>query len=302
MHSLLKHPIERALSSSYVGWATRRRVRGKRLILAYHGVMPAGAEPAGERSLFVRERDFAAQLAMLAEVADVAALDRIDEEGDGRPRVAITLDDAYRGAVCEGIAELAKRGLPATIFVAPARIDGHVFWWDALSANDGALDRGVRDHALNHLAGADEPVRAWAARTALPTSDSLPAYARAASLAELRLALTQPGISVGSHSWSHRNLSSLSITEIVTEISRSRAWLRTHFPQQCVDWLAYPYGLASVAAQQALADASYVGALRINGGWHDAARVSRFARPRLNVPAGLTVAGLKSRILGAVLA
>ena len=98
---------------------------------------------------------------------------------NGDPLIAERLIDVAAFAGCAAVKfqkrtievvytpdELAKRGLPATIFVAPARIDGHVFWWDALSANDGALDRGVRDHALNHLAGADEPVRAWAARTA----------------------------------------------------------------------------------------------------------------------------------------
>ena len=301
MHSLLKGPIERILSSSGVGWVTRRRVRGKRLILAYHGVIPDGAEPGGERTLFIAQRNFAEHLEMLSEVADVAPLDQIDREGDGRPRVAITLDDAYRGAVCEGVAELVKRALPATIFVAPARLEGHVFWWDALSSERGTLDRGVRDYALNTLAGSDERVRAWAARSAISTSDDLPDYARAATRGEIRAALSSPGITVGSHTWSHANLANLRLEEIVSEVSSSRAWLKREFAGKSIDWLAYPYGLHSVTAQQVVADASYAGALAITGGWHDAARVSQFARPRLNVPAGLSVAGLKTRMVGAVL-
>lgn len=297
----MKAPIERILSSSSVGWVTRRRVQGKRLILAYHGVIPDGEKPGGERTLFITQRNFAEHLEMLSEIADVAPLDQIDQEGDGRPRIAITMDDAYRGAVREGVTELVKRALPATIFVAPARLEGHIFWWDALSSERGTLDRGVRDYALNKLAGSDERVRAWAVRAALSTSDDLPDYARAATRGELGAALASPGITVGSHTWSHANLASLHLEEVISEVSRSRAWLKREFGGKSIDWLAYPYGLDSVTAQQAAADASYTGALRITGGWHDAARVSPFARPRLNVPCGLSVAGLKTRMLGAVL-
>src|SRR5258705_8432751 len=126
------------MSSAVVGWMTHRRVQGMRMILAYHGVIPEGQAPAGEQALFIAQRDFATHLDMLAAEADVAPLDRIDEPGDGRPRVAITFDDAYAGAVNEGVRELAKRNLPATIFVAPGRLNGHVFWGDALSHGNKA--------------------------------------------------------------------------------------------------------------------------------------------------------------------
>ena len=98
------------MSSPPVGWMTQRRVQGKRLILAYHGIIPEGATPAGEPALFVAQRDFAMQLDVLAAEADVVPLDRIDEPGNGRPRVAITIDDAYRGAVNRGSAR-ARRTL-----------------------------------------------------------------------------------------------------------------------------------------------------------------------------------------------
>lgn len=302
MHSILKRPIERVLASRMVSWTTRHRVRGKRLVLAYHGIIPHGAPPAGERTLFIAQRDFAAHLDMLSEVADISPLDLIDDEGDGRPRVAITLDDAYRGAVQCGVAELSKRGIPATIFVAPGRLDNHVFWWDALASKSGELERSTREHALGALAGSDEGVRLWAAREGLELSDSLPDYARAATREELRVAVGNPGITVGSHTWSHPNLANLGIGEVVSEISRSRAWLRREFQTKAIDWLAYPYGVDSIAAHHALADMSYAGALHITGGWHRASQVSRFARPRLNIPAGLSVAGLKLRTLGAVTA
>jgi peptidoglycan/xylan/chitin deacetylase (PgdA/CDA1 family) len=281
---------------------TQRRVRGKRLILAYHGIIPEGQAPSGDRALFVAQRDFAMHLDMLAAEADVAPLDQIDEPGDGRPRVAITFDDAYSGAVNEGVRELAKRNLPATIFVAPGRMNGHVFWWDALSRESEVLDETVRNHALHELAGADERVRAWAVTNALPISGSQPCYACAATRAELAAALTLPGITVGSHTWSHRNLAALGASDVVAEVRDSRDWLRAEFGDKALNWLAYPYGLDSTEVHRAVAEASYAGALRITGGWHRPSAVSPFARPRFSIGSRLTVAGLRARLNGARLA
>jgi peptidoglycan/xylan/chitin deacetylase (PgdA/CDA1 family) len=241
-------------------------------------------------------------LEMLSDEADVAPLDRIDESGDGRPRVAITFDDAYSGAVNEGVRELAKRNLPATIFVAPGRLDGHVFWWDSISHGSELLDATVRHHALHALAGADERIRAWATSAALPMSDALPSYARAATRSELHAALALPGITVGSHTWTHRNLAALGMSEVVAEVRDSRQWLRAEFGNKAIDWLAYPYGLDSIEVHRAVAEAAYAGALRIGGGWHRATDASRFARPRFSVGSRLTVAGLRARLIGARLA
>lgn len=302
MMHFLKHRAERVLSSNAVGKVTRYRVRGKRLILAYHGIVPDGEAPAGERALFMRQRDFARHLAVLEDVADVAPLDEIDEIGDGRPRVAITFDDAYRGAVREGVEELARRRMPATIFVAPGRLDNHVFWWDALAADGRGLAGPVREYAIRTLGGVDERVRAWATRSSTPFSDVLPEYARTATVDELRAATGHPGVTVGSHTWSHTSLASLNTEAIDSEVVRSRDWLRTRFADKAIPWLAYPYGLDSTLAHLVLANASYRGAVRIVGGWHAAHQFSPFSRPRLNVPAGLSADGLRSRLLGAVLA
>jgi peptidoglycan/xylan/chitin deacetylase (PgdA/CDA1 family) len=240
-------------------------------------------------------------LDMLVAEADVAALDRIDELGDERPRVAITIDDAYRGAVDAGVRELATRFLPATIFVAPGRLNNHVFWWDALSHQTATLDEKLRSHALCELRGQDERIRAWAARAAIPTCDELPAYAQTATCGELAAALRFPGITLGSHTWSHPNLASLGIDEVLAEVRGSREWLRAEFGDGVIDWFAYPYGLESVQARLAVADAYYAGALRIDGGWHRPTDVSAFARPRFSIAAGLSVAGLRARLQGALL-
>jgi peptidoglycan/xylan/chitin deacetylase (PgdA/CDA1 family) len=300
MRRALKQRVERALSWVPVGRMARHRIRGKRLILAYHGIVPEGAPPAGERSLFVSQRDFAAQLDAVSGIAEIVGLDRLDEPGDGRPRVAITFDDAYRGAVNEGVAEVVARGLPATIFVAPGRLNDHVFWWDALSESDGQLSETIRHHALHKLLGSDERVRGWAAMIRLPSSDKLPAYAQTATYVELRTAIGFPGITVGSHTWSHANLAALAAVDVAVELEASRDWLRTAFGDKAIPWIAYPYGLDSAEAHRAAATAGFAGGLRIGGGWHRATDVSPLARPRLNVPGGLSVPGFRARVTGVV--
>jgi peptidoglycan/xylan/chitin deacetylase (PgdA/CDA1 family) len=300
MHHVLKHRLELALSSPAASRIARYRIQGKRLILAYHGIVPEGERPAGEEALFVHQSDFAEQLDVLAELADVAPLDRIDEPGDGRPRVAITFDDGYRGAVRLGVQELVKRGLPATFFVAPGHLNDHVFWWDALADGRSGVDQSIRNYALHSLAGSDERVRTWACEAGMALSDALPAYAQTASAGELRAALESPGITVGSHTWSHLNLAALSSPEVAAEIERPRDWLRAEFGEKAIPWLAYPYGLDCPEVHRAAASSSYVGALRINGGWHRKTDVSAFARPRLNVPGGLSLAGFRARLVGSV--
>lgn len=300
MRNLLKKGVEQALSSPAAGRLVQHRVRGKRLILSYHGIIPRGATAAGERALFIAQGNFAAQLDWLAKVADVAPLDRLDEPGDGRPRVALTFDDAYRGAVNEGVRELAVRGLPATIFVAPGRLNGHVFWWDSLAHEGLTLDGEVRHHALNALGGSDERVRDWAVAERLPLAERLPMYAQTATFAELRDALRVPGITVGSHTWSHANLASLDAAGIAEEVERPLAWLRAEFGEKAVPWLAYPYGLDSAESQRAAARASYTGGLRVGGGWHRPTDVSAFARPRLGIPGNLSLAGFRARLLGGI--
>ena len=300
IRAVLKRNAERALTTDGARRVFARRRRGKVLILAYHGIIPDGEKAAGEPALFVTRREFAAQLDELKREGLVVPLAQIDQHTEDAPRIAITFDDAYEGAVRYGVEELAKRKLPATIFVAPGRLNRHVFWWDALSRG-AVVEESLRSFALGSLAGLDESVRAWMADNNVPYTSALPRYACTATHAELREAVNHPGITVASHTWLHPNLVSLSPAATITELVRSREWLETEFGDKAIPWLAYPYGLDSPRLHRAAASASYEGAVRISGGWHRPHDVSPFARPRLNIPAGLSLAGFRARINGAVL-
>ncbi len=282
----------------------RRRLRGQSLILAYHGIVPQAehGRMAGERSLYVTQRHFGEQLDILRDAVDVVSLEQLDDRHDGqpneRPRVAITFDDAYYGAVTCAIDELESRALPATIFVAPGYLGGQVFWWDALAHAAGEMPEHVRARALEELRGDGGAILDWANDSGLEVRTDLPRYARSATIDEVLAAAKRPGISLGSHSWSHANLARLSRDDLMMELQRSRDWLVSHAPARFVPYLAYPYGLESSAARDAAAAAGYAAALCIAGGWHRPTGALRFARPRLNVGAGMSLNGFRTRLLG----
>ena len=62
MNRQLKRAAEQALLLTGVPALTRRINRTRAVVLMYHNVLPQGAPPAGDRSLHVGQRAFAAQL------------------------------------------------------------------------------------------------------------------------------------------------------------------------------------------------------------------------------------------------
>lgn len=284
---------------------SRRSHRSRGLVLAYHNIVPDGEPAVGDESLHLHRRRFAEQLDLLREEGvSVVSLDELigvaqePEAADSHRRVAITFDDAYRGAIQVGVEELVRRDLPATIFVVPGLLGGHTFWWDALSATGAGLSRRVRNDALEVVHGRNEEVIAWARRQGLPIG-TVPEHARSASEVELCEAAAHDGIEIASHTWSHANLTMLSEEECRSDFVRAADWLRQRF-QKDPCWLSYPYGLYSPAAQRAAAAIGHSGAFRIEGGWLPRSLEHRdvFRLPRLNVPAGLSREGFALRLAG----
>ena len=294
----LKQAVEGLLLGAGVAGVARARVRRRSLVLAYHNIVPEGAPPAGDLSLHIGRSRFAAQLDELGRHAEIVPLDQVlAQPAGGRPRVAITFDDAYRGAVTFGVDELSRRGLPATIFTAPGLLGGHAFWWDALAEPGTGLAADLRRQGLEELRGQDAAIRARAGANGRPGRD-LPDYALSASEDELRDAVHCGGVTLGSHTWSHPSLPRLSRAEVADELSRSRDWLAARFGSAFVPWLSYPYGHFSPLVIEEAAAAGYRGALAIEGGWIPPGAPARYAVPRLNIPAGLSTRGFALRAAG----
>ena len=299
LRDLAKAGVEAVLGSAPALHAARHRLRGARLVLAYHNVV-AGTEPParGDRSLHLPLDRFVAQLdavrrAGLAVVALGAPL-----RPDAPPTVAITFDDACAGAISLALPELTARGMPCTVMVAPGLLGAAAPWWERLAdPQTGAVPEARRDDALVRLAGDGEAVLAEAARLGWPVHAPLPEH-RIATEEELARALdAHPGLTLGAHTWSHPNVAAISDDRLAEELRAPLAWLRARWNARVVEWLAYPYGLSSPAAAAAAQAAGYAGALRVTGGW-ERRREDPFAVPRFNVTPGLSRAGFRARLAG----
>jgi peptidoglycan/xylan/chitin deacetylase (PgdA/CDA1 family) len=284
---VLKRAAELLLAHGGAATLAARRRRGSTLILAYHNVVPDDAPPVGDRSLHLPLARFRSQLDRLQETHDVVALASVrnSPSESGKPRACITFDDAYRGAITLALPELARRGLPATVFVAPGLLGNSGCWWDLLAdARGSGLRSSVRDHVLGSLRGDGATAIAWARSQGMPLSD-LPVHAAIA------------GVTLGAHTWSHCNLANVDEATCDMELTKPLAWLRARFAR-VVPWIAYPYGLSAPATADAARRAGYHGALRIDGGWYGSTIADAYALPRLNVAAGLSRDGFILRTSG----
>jgi peptidoglycan/xylan/chitin deacetylase (PgdA/CDA1 family) len=301
MRAITKRVVERVVVVSGALHASRWQLRDRCVVLAYHNIVPDDFEPDGDRSLHLTRCDFRAQLDRLRVTHDIVPLDTIVHQTSTarrvRPRAAITFDDAYLGAVTHGVEEIVARGLSATIFVAPAFLDGRAFWWDLLADPHKGLRADLRSLALEQLCGRTDDLVVWAGASGIPIRSALHAVMRCAGLADLNRAAQAPGITIASHSWSHPDLTRLSGPQLQEELAKPLAWLHTHVPG-AMPWLAYPYGAFDATVAAAAARAGYDACLALMGAWTSVPPADRYSIPRVNVSAGSSLAGFQLRAAG----
>ena len=295
-----KRAVELMLART--GFAARRTIRdpGSVTILAYHNIVPHGEGVAGDVSLHVDQATFADQLDFILERHDVIGLlEAFTGDISDRPRVVITFDDAYQGAMTAGVEELTKRRLPATVFVPPGLLGAIGFWWDILAPSNGSpLSPMIRRHALTVFAGRAESILAWAEHQGIPRSTP-PEHARPVEESSLSQQNVREVVTLGAHTWSHPNLAVIDSSELENELGASKDWLAARSGKK-VDWLAYPYGLYNRTVVN-VAKGRFDGSVLVSGG-----RAIRRGQtvgqlhetPRLNVPRGLSLEGLGLRLAG----
>jgi peptidoglycan/xylan/chitin deacetylase (PgdA/CDA1 family) len=273
-----------------------RRLRGGRsIVLAYHNIVPEGETVVGDRSLHLPVGVFREHLELIRRTYEVVPLAAIlDRSSSDRPAVAISFDDAYRGALTAGRSALADMGVPATFFVVPGMV-GKSFWWDEIP-----MTEALRAEMLDRHAGRDQVVRDQAAQLGIATQVT-PEHACAATEDELREAMSTAGITLAPHTWSHPNLARLSGPDLRDELERPLEWLRSRFPAgRVLPLLAFPYGFSSEAARRTTKKVGYEAAFAVSGGWIPRLPCDRYALPRLNIPDGLSTEGFELRVAGAL--
>ncbi len=174
----------------------------RRAVLCYHSVNPSPS-PLSLSPALLDEH-----LAWLREHAHVMGLEELvaGPVGNDGPYVAITFDDGYEDNLVHALPRLAASHLTATFFVVA-----------------GFLARD--DEVMAHLS------RVWHT----PVKRLRPLSWE--GLAELHGA----GMSIGSHTWSHRNLARLPLADVTSDLARARETLEERLGQP-VRAVAYPWG------------------------------------------------------------
>jgi peptidoglycan/xylan/chitin deacetylase (PgdA/CDA1 family) len=302
MRRLLKHGAELALVRSGVARAWQRASGRDVVVLAYHNVVPSVDSPVGDSSLHLPLSSFSAQIDALCKTHSVVPLRDLMGAGrrERRPLAAITFDDAYRGALELGLQELFRRGLPATVFVAPGLLGCEGFWWDRVAAPDsGEVAPGLRGSALRDLGGRQDAVLEKASSLGL-LHDPLRELYRPATEDLLDAVAHNPLVTLGSHTWGHVDLTCVPRPEAEQELRRSLKWLRARFPSNPA-FLSYPYGASREDLGALALEVGYQAGFMVRGGATRLRAMHRnpMAIPRLNVPRGLSPEGLQARISGA---
>lgn len=301
-----------------------RRSRRAASILLYHQVADSAMSwidysPDG---MTVSASTFRAHVALLARDYEVMTLtgllDRLEAgpELDGRQCV-VTFDDAWRGVYRNALPALRAAGLPATVFVAPALLDGAAWYWeerikfvlarvrDAVAHDGGPLsgdlEAALRAAGLEALVeGPDDAFPGRLLRSVQAARDLDPSLVETAIFAgeewlaarggpsegpfvtwdELR-EMAGAGFEVGSHTVTHRNLTLCDERGAREELAASRERLAREIGRP-VDLLAYPYGRWNDTALRLAGAAGYRAACATTRALVDRGS-NRLALDRINI-------------------
>lgn len=220
-------------------------------ILCYHSVHPDWASP-----LAVTPRDFEAQCEWLSRNRTVVPLDeaiRLMSPSGRLPRrmSAITFDDGFLDNVQTAAPTMARYGLPWTLFV-----------------------------VAQTLTPSGRPVN-WV--------DTPPPWPLQTIPADQVVELHRSGVTIGSHSWAHHDLTQLDQEACARDLRESRELLEDLLGAR-VPLLAYPRGRHNAMVRSAAAAAGYEHALALP---QQQEAPGPYAVPRVGVFPGNTLRTLR---------
>ena len=278
-----------------------QRVAPGSLILLYHRVAEPERDPW---SLCVSPRRFAEHLEVLGErvrpLAQLAGSRRAT-----RRCVAITFDDGYADALEAAHPLLARRGAPATVFVATGDVDGGgPFWWDRLAAllappralpprlelrvrgrtrrfETGPDLRAALHRLLGSLGAEERDEQLAALETWAGAAPPFPGE-RALDPEEIASLSASGLVEIGAHSVSHPRLTELSADDQEWEIRESQSYLADLIGRPVTSF-SYPHGRHDAATRRILEDAGFERACTSRSGTVRP-RSDALELPRVEVP------------------
>lgn len=279
-----------------------RRIRGGRVVvLAYHNVVPDELGGSGDSSLHLPLSTFRRHLDLICrDFQPLALQDLLESHGPattGETAVVITFDDAYRGTLDLALPELTRRGLTATVFVAPSLLGDRTLWWDAMAESWAREpEPNLRSRILEEGRGRLEEAAQIGRRHGVHWQE-MSELLRTSTESELHDAIQRNECTVGSHTWSHASLVALDEEGVEEELARSRSWLQERFGTAYLDVLSYPYGNCSSTVETLVERCGYRAGMALTKRSLRAGEVSgRFRIPRMNVPAGISDNGMQLRM------
>jgi peptidoglycan/xylan/chitin deacetylase (PgdA/CDA1 family) len=224
-----------------------RRLRPRAVVLAYHRVGPASFDPFGQG---VRPETFQNQLEHLRRHYHVISVEALTDALQQRTlvdrSVAVSFDDGYADNLHTALPIAAASGVPITVFVTVNGLLGQgLFWWDQLAAaifakhGDSGAAYTAALAAQRELKSLMPEVRerrlaAWGATDVRESP-------RPMTLDELEQLAGAPGVSIGAHTMSHRQLSLLPPDDQRHELHECRTALQ-QLTGQPIRHVAYPFG------------------------------------------------------------
>jgi peptidoglycan/xylan/chitin deacetylase (PgdA/CDA1 family) len=285
------------------------------LVLNYHRVGNSDSTEFDSGVFSATSEEFETQLAYLYKRYAIISLGEAVElackwQDTRSTKILITFDDGYKDNYTNAFPVLRSLGVPAAFFLVSSYLDHPIVpWWDRIAycvrhssqsrlrleypeSREFPLSPGRREDIIFKLLQIYKSPATNNAEKFLQEIEAAcvvsPGMTSAADLfvnREEAREMIRAGMSIGSHTRSHRILSKLSRSEQCAELSESRAFLTRELGME-IDALAYPVGGLSSFTQTTrslAAEAGYRAAFSFCGGLNLPGATDRFAIRRIAV-------------------
>lgn len=315
----------------------RREGCGRAVILAYHRVLPADTarKENVQPGMYVEPATFAMQARYLKDRFDIVPLGAVVESDPpgrySKPRCAITFDDGWRDFRVHAYPVLVDAGVPATVFLPTEYIGSdRRFWTDRLaflfraikeipgSAGDPGGRRDTLESRIGMMASGghsmlesaigllkghrEEEIEAilqelssrWGIPPAPPRGTSFLSWEETRELKRSGL------IAFGSHSATHRILTTVTFAEAEEELRRSMERIVGEGLAEAGEVpFCYPNGAFDEKIARLASEAGYRLAVTTERGWNGP-ETDPYALRRVSIHQDMTSSGamLGCRILG----